>query len=256
MTASDKTRLLEEADIFDLYGCEWLFHQPLQEDDAAKVRGRLYEIHGIYVTSAKARIRSEARYVGKVLDKELSFEEMFSSMRDLLVKNIQARQMSGGPVNLMQEVLKARMASGISMEGIDLGRFGLIEEKVEKPPAPEVDPQWFRKGADSRMWDNPKWAEISEAYLRLERADDTKSIIETVDRLNQLQHNSFHILIDLQSGRMLEGASDGGIYGDHERARLNLQKVLDICHSRRDVYAFIDSMSQEVRSLLTRYRAH
>ena len=107
---------------------------------------------------------------------------------------------------------------------------------------------------NDRIWDNPRWTEIANAYLALEKASDANKMILAIDQLNQLQHNSFHLLIDLQSGRMLENRSEGAVYGQHESARLNVQKILDICANKVSVYQFLDKLSAEIAELLRSYR--
>lgn len=126
--------------------------------------------------------------------------------------------------------------------------------KVEKPPDLSVDPSWFTRKVNDRIWDNPRWTEIANAYLALEKASDANKMILAIDQLNQLQHNSFHLLIDLQSGRMLENRSEGAVYGQHESARLNVQKILDICANKVSVYQFLDKLSAEIAELLRSYR--
>jgi hypothetical protein len=248
--------LLSERDIFDVYGCQELLQRPfLGDDDRATVHGRVFEIHAKYVEASKARIRSEAKFVGAGVDLVPTLAEMMGKMRQILSESLMRKQMAGGQVNLMQEVIRANQMAGVNMKGVDLARFGVKElAPIEKPPEPDVDPTWFTKSHNSRIWENPRWVDISTAYLELEKAVDPNSMILTIDRLNQLQHNSFHLLIDLQSGRMLEGRSEGDNYGQHDSARLNVQKVLNLCARSNSAYDFLDNMSGPVASLLRRYR--
>jgi hypothetical protein len=101
------------------------------------------------------------------------------------------------------------------------------------------------------MWDDPRWHEIAKAFVDVENAETGKQIVATIDRLNQLQHNSFHILIDLQTGRMLNDYS-GAV--DHDAARKNLQEILDNKMQAKSPAVFASKMSKEVRDLLVKYR--
>jgi len=254
----DKVRLLSDVDIFDVYACqELLQHALLSDSDRATVNSRIYEIHSLYVEASKSRIRSEARFCGnKNVGLAPTLQEMLVNVRKMLMDNIQKKLFAGKQVNLMQEILGARQMAGLSMEGIDMARVGYKPPvKIEKPPDPTVDPAWFTRKVNDRIWDNPRWTDIANAYLYLEKASNTNEMILAIDRLNQLQHNSFHILIDLQSGRMLEDRSEGTVYGQHDNARLNVQKILDICANKVSVYEFLDKLSTEIANLLRSYRA-
>lgn len=254
----DKVRLLSDSDIFDVYAAQELLHsfrELLSEDDLAEVRGRVYEIHGLYVDSCKARIKAEAVCCGVQLPEHLTLDQMLGKVRQILEVRLTTAGATGRPVNLMAEILRShQMAGSKEIEGINLADYG-IKPDVEPPKDKSVDPEWFTKGDKSkRLYDNPKWAEISRAYVALEAADSAVDMILAIDYLNSLQHNSFHMLIDLQSGRMLEGCSEGENHGKHDDARRNVQRVLDICMKKADVYEFAEELSPVMRKLLGRYR--
>ena len=259
MTPSDaptKVKLLENVDIFDVYGCQELLTRTLVNDeDKEEIKARVYQIHEKYVNSSKARIKSEARYIIGA-DAEMTLASMLGMVRDMLAKEMEE---SAGPINLIQSLFKAHQAAGTDLEGINLQQFGIAEMKKEEKPKPknEIDPEWFlaSKNKDAgKMWNNPKWHAIAKAYIDLENATDAAQMCVMIDRLNQLQHNSFHILIDLQTGRMLENASEGSKYGCHDSARKTLQEILDIAKGKKDVFEYADMMSEGVRNLLRKYK--
>jgi hypothetical protein len=248
-----KVKLLENADIFDVYGCQSLLTKALGEDDLAYVKARVYEIQERYVTSAKARIRSEARFIGLSDFQVDTLARMLSQVKDFMAVDIQKAAMGGGPVNLMGIILKSHQRAGGDVSGINLGAYGVKKVEKEVKPQRDVDPDWFRKKkGDSRMFDDPKWAVIAEAFVKLEEATKASDIIEKISILNQLQHNSFHVLIDLQTGRMLEGMSEGK--NSDPEARKNLEDVLNIARSDADPMNYVAKMSEEIRKIMVRTR--
>ena len=72
--------------------------------------------------------------------------------------------------------------------------------------------------------------------------------MQAVDRLNGLQHNSFHVLIDLQSGRMLEETGTS-----HEEAAKILKKILDLKFESKSPIEYVDQMSAEIGRLVRKY---
>jgi hypothetical protein len=85
----------------------------------------------------------------------------------------------------------------------------------------------------------------------IERAN--QEIITAIDRINQLQHNSFHVLIDLQTGRMLTNYTN---QTDDRQARKRLQEILNLKLTATSTEEFKNQMSPDVRKLITKYRAH
>ena len=257
-----KVKLLSDEDIYDVYGCQSLLKKSVGDDDIAEVKARIYQIQEMYVTAAKARIKSEARFCGlDVEDGSLTF--MLSKVRELIGKEVEQQQMmSGGrPINLMATILKAHRAAGADLTGINLGQYGVEEVKEpEKPKCSEIDPDWFtakgQKKGGGPMWENKKWAEIARAFVKIEEATDPADICVKIDRINCLQHNSFHVLIDLQTGRMLEGRSTGDKYQKDADARKALQDVLDIAKGEHEPIEFADKMSEEIRKLMHKYQGH
>jgi len=254
-----KVQLLTNEDIFDVYGCQSLLIKMLDDDDKEIVKARIYQIQERYITSAKARIRSEAKFVGiDGLDVN-SLAHMLEQVREFMGAEIQKASMGGGgPVNLMGIILQSHQRAGGDLKGINLGQYGVKEApKEEKPPERDVDPEWFKRkgeGAGKCMFDDPKWAKIAKAFLALEDARTPIEICQAISLLNQLQHNSFHVLIDLQTGRMLEDMSVGKV--DHNEARKNLEDVLNIARKDGDPMDFIGKMSEEIRNLMNRYSKH
>jgi hypothetical protein len=123
------------------------------------------------------------------------------------------------------------------------GAFGLGEQEEQKPKN-TID-------ADSLLKD-PKWHTIAEAFVQLEDAKTPNEKAMAIDRLNGLQHNSFHLLIDLQTGRMLEGRAKDRT--DHGKAVNIVKEVLDIKMSSKTPLDFAGKMSSDVRSMLVQYR--
>lgn len=252
------TRLLSAADIYDVYGCEWVLTAAnLDTEDQHIISFRLNEIQDAYVHACKSRIKAEARFLGIGNVEELSFSAMLANIKDHLGKAIQQsmfdqseRMMRGGAPNIFKDILKAHQAAGNVPKGVDLAKFGMKAENT--PPRPDVDPNWFMKGNSGRVTEDPRWAEITKAYLAVEAARSDKEIISTIDRLNQLQHNSFHVLIDLQTGRML---TDFDNQTEDREARQRLQEILNLKLTAKSPVEFASNMSSDIRKLLTKYRA-
>ena len=181
---------------------------------------------------------------------------MLSQVRKLIEKDLDKQFMTGGPVNLMASILKANKAAGMDLKGINLGHYGVKEDVEPEKPKSEIDPNWFKKHEGSRMWDNPKWAAIAETFVKIEEATDPVDICVQIDHLNGQQHNSFHVLIDLQTGRMLEGKSFGSKYQKDTEARQTLQDILEMVKGDSEPMEYVDKMSEEVRKIMNKYKGH
>jgi hypothetical protein len=160
---------------------------------------------------------------------------------------------SGAPVNMMSIILSAHQAAGTDLTGINLSKFGVSLPSEEKIKEPSVRAEWFKK-SDVGLFDNPKWHEIAKAFLAIESATEPMDITRKIDDLNALQHNSFHVLIDLQTGRMLENSSEGDKKGHDLAARNALQDILDIAKSKKEPIEYADKMSSEIKVLLHKYK--
>jgi hypothetical protein len=259
MNYNYKVRLLSDEDIYDVYGCQALMAKEIDTFHLVKVKTRVREIQELYVNSAKARIRSEARFLGVDAGDECSLAYILEQVRKLVEVDVRTQMMTGGPVNLMGSFLKAHKMAGSDLSGINLAKYGVDPKPIEKPKPPSIDPNWFKKGAknadgsQARMFDDPKWNEIAKQFLKIEQATDPKDICVQIDILNALQHNSFHVLIDLQTGRMLEGRSEGQKLNDQTAARTALQEILDIAKGKASVEDYADKMSAEIRELIKKY---
>jgi hypothetical protein len=253
------TKLLSPADIFDLYGCELVARASLEQVDQQLVDFRLQEIKDIVVTAAKARIRAEAAFLGVDVGDDPSMAAILSRVKDLVAKTITKEQekqaghmMRGGDFNLMGAILAGHRAGGSDLSHIKVGGRSIAPlEPVKKP---DVDVGWFKGHGTKhgRITEDPRWAEIAKAYVDLEEATSNSQIVMAADRLFDLQHNSFHVLIDLQTGRMLNDYENAS---DHEAARGRLQQVLDLKKNARHPSEFADKMSKEIRTLLHKYRS-
>lgn len=252
------TKLLSAEDIYDVYGLESILNSGanLDSEDRTIVSMRLREIRDTYVAACKSRIRAEARFLGIKLDGDgFSFTQVINEIKNNISKAMEKnaeKMMRGGSFNLMGTILAAHQASGADLKGIDISRFGL--KSATPPPKKDVDPNWFMKTKDhgGRVWEDPRWAEIAKAYVAIESAQTNQEIVLAIDRINQLQHNSFHVLIDLQTGRML---TDYTNQTDDREARQRLQEVLNIKLESAGVEQFKDKMSNDVRKVLHKYRA-
>jgi len=242
-----KVAMLKPKDIFDFYGCQFLASYPgIDVADVQMAEERIEEVYEKYLTAARERIKAECRFLGIEGYELSSIKKMLSAIKDMLADEIsqQASKMAamGTGFNMGKMVVQANM-----MAGRDVGslakQFGL-GGKQEPKKKNTID-------ADSLVKD-PKWHVIASAFQQLEDAKTANEKALAIDRLNGLQHNSFHLLIDLQTGRMLEGQSEDQT--SHEEAVKNVKDVLTIKAESKTPLDFADRMSSEVRKALVRHR--
>jgi hypothetical protein len=241
--------LLETRDIYDFYGCEFLYNNGnVEEHDRSEAERRIKEIYGKYLFSVRERIKAEFRFLG-LEEGSFSLKKMIETLDNLLEAEMtqQSEQMMalGGGFNMMKVVLEASKERGEDVSEFN-GKFGFNTGLEPPKPKNTIDPDC--------IVNNPKWKTIADAFIQLEDAKTTKEMILSVDRLNGLQHNSFHLLIDLQTGRMLENSSEGGMKGRHQEAVNTVQEVLDIKMSAKTPMEYAGKMSSDVRKILTGYR--
>jgi hypothetical protein len=170
-----KTRLLSEADIYDVYGIEWVMRNRLDDEDERLCEFRLSEIQSAYVTACKNRIRAEASFLGISDLGEISLSRMLEGIREAVATKIQQSMfdqsgdmMRGGGFNLMGAILGAHAAAGSSeIKGVDLSRYG-VTKAPEPEKKPDVDVDWFMntKNSGGRVTNDPKWAEIAKSSAR------------------------------------------------------------------------------------------
>jgi len=246
-----KVKLLETTDIFDLYGCEFVFSKPtVNTEDKSIVEQRVNEIYNKYLFAARERIKSECRFLGISEDDfdGMSFAQMVTKLSGMLEKEIENQAdnlLRGGNLNIMKTLINAQKMAGADMSAINMAAYGVeIDEKPEEK-ANSIN-------ADSLLKD-PKWHVIAQAFIDLENANTTQKKILAIDYLNDLQHNSFHLLIDLQTGRMLEGKSDGVGYGKHSEAVNIVKEVLDIKHDASSPIEYTSKMSKDIAKLVGQY---
>ena len=242
--------LLETRDIFDFYGCECLFSHPsVEEPDRKEAESRLREIYHKYVYSVRERIKAEFAFLGIDDFDGFSIKKMVESLGNLLEEEMNrqssAMMMSGGGFNMMKAVLEANKERGEDVSEFS-GRFGFDSGPEPVAPKNSIDPDC--------IVNNPKWKTIADAFIQLEDAKTTREMVLSVDRLNGLQHNSFALLIDLQTGRMLEGKSEGGMKGRHNEAVDTVKEVLDIKMSAKSPLEYAGRMSNSVDKKLASYR--
>lgn len=255
-----EVRMLTTDDVYDFYACMYL--RPIATADmdapyAQTIDDRICEIHSLYITACTERIKAEARFLG-INDDELetfSLQDLLDKIGELVLNGLQSNaetMMRGGTVNFAKILIQANMMTGQDMTGIDLAKFGVSQPVEEKKPD-GVNAEWFKgKRKNGSMCDDPKWHEIAKAYLEVERSVSISDMIQTIDRLNDLQHNSFHLLIDLQTGRMLEGQSKTEV--DHNEAFNTVHDVLDIKRNSKSPLDYADKLSLAIKEVLKTYR--
>jgi hypothetical protein len=256
--------LLETEDIFDIYGCEYLLNSShvhvrhLESDEKDLVLFRVDEIHDKYVTSVRERIKSELRFCGvKDIDFDggFSIQSMVNTANNLLEKEMEKqseKMMHGGGFDMMSSMVAARQQAGGDMGNLDLKRLqGFSEPK----PVLEVKDTTIEETVKEGFFNNPKWKVIADAFVALEEACTANAKIQSIDYLNDLQHNSFHLLIDLQTGRMLEDSSEGGGKGNHGEAVDILKEVLDIKQGAKSPKEFSSKMTSDIRKLIRKCAA-
>lgn len=261
-----KLELLSASDIFDIYMCEFLLNKlPAGADGTESLKLRVDEIHKKYKAVARLRIIKEAKYLGIDIDDDgflsFSIEKLVGSIGKALENEMleAAEDMQrGAGFNLMGSLLKNAQQGGMDMQGIDLSKFGVAKEEA-KPKETTLDADMFNGGERGNrggggLVRDPKWHIIAKAFVDLEQADDTNSKIQAIDVINDLQHNSFHILIDLQTGRMLHGNEYTGAVS-HQQAVENLHEVLDIKKNARTPLDFISKVSSDLRKIYNQNKA-
>jgi hypothetical protein len=251
-------RLLETQDIFDFYGCEFLLRgtkSKLEPDERKTVEYRLNEIHEIYVNSVRERIKAELVFCGvKEIELNVGFsiKSMITKADDMLAKEMEKqanKMMFGGGFNMMGVMMAAHQQAGGDMAGFDKSKLKKMGLTVPKEPVKKVDNS-VQENMDKGFFHNPKWKTIADAFIALEEAKDIDAKISAIDFLNDLQHNSFHLLIDLQTGRMLENNSKGGSKGKHGEAVNIVKEVLDIKQGAASPKEFADKMGEEIKDLI------
>jgi hypothetical protein len=243
-----KVQLLSTKDIFDFYGCEFLVNNGhVEEDDRSHARSRIGEIHEKYLTAVKERLRAEFRFLGIENFEISSIKKLVTTLQDTLNDSIteQVNRMGTGKgFNMGQVVAQANQMAGREIGNLaNEFRLGVPEEETKKK---SIDP-------DSIV-NNPKWETIAQTFIELEEASSTKEKVLSIDKLNGLQHNSFHLLIDLQTGRMLEGNSEGEMHGKHEGAVQTVKEVLDIKRGAKTPLVYSTKMSSDIAKMLRNYR--
>ena len=257
--------LLETEDIFDIYGCEYLLNashahiRDLEPDERDLVLFRVDEIHDKYVASVRERIKSELDFCGvKGIEEGFTIRSMVKTANEMLDKEIEKqadKMMFGGGFNMMGTMIAARQQAGGDMKNLDKKRLREMGFGPKTISPEEVQDTTIKDNMEEGFFNNPKWEVIADAFIFLEEASNTNQKIQAIDRLNDLQHNSFHLLIDLQTGRMLENSSKGGGKGNHSQAVNILKEVLDIKHGASSPKEFSGKMSADIRKLIRKCAA-
>ena len=244
--------LLVAEDIFDLYGCSFLYHMT-SGDEKQICEFRIRDIHAKYINACKARIKAEAKFLGVGELEGFTIKKLLDNIGGMIQKDLESQSesmMMGGGFNLAASIIRANQAAGADLGGIDLSKYGIkADEPVKK--ASEIDENWFLEKSQGGhlMFNDSKWAVIARAYLKVESASAIDEIVEAIDCLNGCQHNSFHLLIDLQTGRMLENDGIG-----QAEAHKNLIYILNIKEKAKSPYEFVSRMSADVREMMQNNR--
>jgi len=241
--------LLSPQDIFDLYGCEYLLNMTiLDEEEKSIVEFRVRSIHSSYVHSSRERIKAEAGYLGLDI-KDTSIAEMVSKLNKVLDNEIAAQSdnlMHGQGFNLMKVAIQMAAARGDDLKGVDVAKYGLKDK-------PKIASELSKSKIDSFInRSSSNWKAIAQAYIKLEKAETIQDMILSIDHLNDLQHNSFHLLIDLQTGRMLGNRSQGVMKGKHDEAINTVKEILDIKKNAKDPTDFTNKMSHDIAKMINK----
>lgn len=173
------------ADVYDFYGMILLEDKPLSVDDRATYDTLMRDIRRKFVTALKSRIIAEAGYIGIDL-KVMSIEAMCKKISDTLAEAV------------------TKEADTMAALGTGFKLMNFIENvHNNKPPDPfYTAPDAFRskEGTKRAMFGGEPWAKISEAFIKVEKAQTTKEIIYAIDITCDLQHNTNHVLFDITGG--------------------------------------------------------
>lgn len=242
-----KVDMLTSQDIFDFYGSQFLATYPgIDADDVLVAELRIDEVYVKYLHAARERIKSECRFLGLEGFELSSIKKMLGMIKDMLENEIgkQAAKMGGMGTgfNMGKMIAQANQLAGRDIG--DLGKQFGLQEPQEEVKKDSID-------VDSLTKDS-KWHIIAKAFLQLENAVTCKEKASAIDLLNGLQHNSFHLLIDLQTGRMQEEVAQDKT--DHQEAVNIVKEVLDIKFEAATPLDFAAKMSGDIRKTLVRYR--
>lgn len=171
---------LSASDVYDFYGLSLM--TGMDDDELIDQRSlHLQEIRQKYIDSLKERIKAEAGYINLDVDGD-SLVQLCGRISNALEKEIdqQAEKMRlfGQGFNMMDMIQQAHEA---------------------KPKGLEAAPEAFRskQGTSRAMFGGEPWAQISEAFLAIEKAETDSEIILAIDQLNSLQHNTNYVLFDI-----------------------------------------------------------
>jgi len=230
---------LTAEDIYDFYGIAFALKTEIDDNIRKNILIRLDNIHSKYINVLKKRIIAEAKFLG--LEAGMSIAQMIDKIirsEENLKKEIASQTTNmlsiGSGFNIAGMLAEARAKAGAKLTNTEK-QFLRTEIKTEKKS--EIDPDSFIK--------DKKWKIIAEAFIKVEEARSAKEKILAIDHLNQLAHNSFSILIDLQSGRMLDNK---GV--SHQEAVKVVHDVLDRKFKAETPLDFVDGMSKEMSEIV------
>jgi hypothetical protein len=219
-----KLGFLSTSDIYDFYGLTMVDADSIDEDSAKLYNFYLRDIKSKYIESLAHRIRLEAKWMGLDLD---------GNSITALVGKLSAK--------IDEEINK--QAAKMRMTGTGFNMLDFVKsQQGQKQRDLDIAADTFRskEGKSRPAYGGEPWAKISEAFLKVEKADTPKDIIQAVDALNSLQHNCCHVLFDLTNTR----------YGGEPDDATAVRAVLEEKFKAKTPKEFEKKMSQDVRKFL------
>src|SRR6185369_4321772 len=127
-----KYKQLSEADIFDVYGCEFIISNVADKEIVDEVSSRIEEIWQAYRHAAKIRagwILEQCGYRDVKPDSLRGIvDEISKSFNANLIK--ETTNLKDG--NLMGAIMRSHQAAGTDLTGFDTKRFGVDFKKAKK----------------------------------------------------------------------------------------------------------------------------
>lgn len=185
-------KLLSTSDVYDFYGLT-LLSGPDHVAFKERRRELLLDIKKKYVKSLKDRIKLEAKLIGL---------DIVEDSIEAIVKKVSEA--------LGDEIAEQAEEMRIMNRGFNVMRFLDKFHNKPQPTGLEVAPGAFRsdEGKKMAMYGGEPWAQISEAFLAIERSETDSEIILAIDALNSLQHNTNYVLFDIAGVAGVEQIQD------------------------------------------------
>ena len=172
---------LTSSDVYDFYGLTMLAG-PTYAAFKTRRFEHLLDIKSKYVAALKSRIKAEAGYIDLDVDGD-SIEAILGQVEKHLSGAIEA---------------EASSMMKFGSKGFNIINF-VKKFHTDKPKGLEAAPDAFRSSAGTKrsMFGGEPWAQISEAFLAIAKAESAIEIVLSIDALNSLQHNTNYVLVDI-----------------------------------------------------------